>query len=79
MDIIYRDPLDEKNECNFLEENMLSCLKEKYLKDNVEERSCKNEHLLWFFTECPSWLKKYEDKSSLRKIFISQKQLELDN
>lgn len=34
------------NECNWLEKNFLSCLKEKSLKDEVPKRVCKVENVL---------------------------------
>lgn len=34
--------------------------------------------LLWFFLECPNRGETYENKEQLRKVFIEQKQLELN-
>lgn len=35
-----------RNECNWLETNMLNCLKEKSLKDDVPKRLCKVENVI---------------------------------
>jgi hypothetical protein len=80
--------LFEREECNWLENNLLTCLKEKSLKDNVPERKCNvenvkaknNNHskLLWFFLECPIRAEQYENKDSLRRIYLEEKAKELN-
>lgn len=36
------------NECNWLEKNFVSCLKEKSVKDELPKRACKVENVIGF-------------------------------
>ncbi|CAD8066871.1 unnamed protein product [Paramecium sonneborni] len=78
MEVKYRPPLNDVNECNWLEKNFISCLKEKSVKDDLPKRVCKVENILWFFLECPERSGPYEDTDQLRKIYIKQKLTDLN-
>ncbi|CAK75596.1 unnamed protein product (macronuclear) [Paramecium tetraurelia] len=87
MEVKYRPPLNDVNECNWLEKNFVSCLKEKSVKDDLPKRVCKVENvrindikikILWFFLECPERSGPYEDANQLRNIYIKQKLADLN-
>ncbi|EAS00261.2 hypothetical protein TTHERM_00218340 (macronuclear) [Tetrahymena thermophila SB210] len=73
MEVKYRGPSDDKLECEFLENNLLSCLREKSVQDNVAKMTCRPEFLVWFFLECPTKAAVYHDPKGLRNIFIQDK------
>ncbi|KAL4455090.1 hypothetical protein ABPG74_006472 [Tetrahymena malaccensis] len=73
MEVKYRGPSDDKLECEYLENNLLSCLREKSVQDNVAKMTCKPEFLVWFFLECPTKAAVYHDPKGLRNIFIQDK------
>ncbi|KAM3147061.1 hypothetical protein pb186bvf_000777 [Paramecium bursaria] len=78
MEVKYRPPLNNPDECDFLESNFLSCLREKSVKDDLPKRYCNVEQVLWFFLECPNRSDLYEQKDTLRQIYIKEKQKEIE-
>mmetsp|Transcript_76113 Transcript_76113/g.88490 ORF Transcript_76113/g.88490 Transcript_76113/m.88490 type:complete len:82 (+) Transcript_76113:35-280(+) len=74
MQVKYRPPSNDKDECAMLEKNFLTCLKEKAAKDEVPKLTCKVENILWFILECPTKYSNYEDPTKLRNIFRQVKE-----
>jgi len=73
MQVRSREPLNDKEECEYLETNFLRCVKEKAAKDQVPKMGCKVENILWFVLECPKRFSEYESDEGLRRIFKSAK------
>ena len=73
MDIRYQKPSNEKIECEFLQENFLTCLKEKSLKDEIPDRLCNMEYVLWYFLECPNKSQKFQESNFMRNFFLEEK------
>jgi hypothetical protein len=60
-DLLYTPPRQMIKECQFLEKNYLNCLLQKGLKDKTLNNECNLEQVLYFHTECPDYIKKYDD------------------
>ncbi len=43
MELRYQKPSNATKECEHLEENFVTCLKEKSIKDNIPDRLCNPE------------------------------------
>ena len=77
VDIFYKPPIQDPNECNNLEENYMNCLMQKALKDKVVTNKCVLDSVLWFHLECPKAAAKFDDpihfRAKWRKFLGQQK------
>mmetsp|Transcript_7476 Transcript_7476/g.6804 ORF Transcript_7476/g.6804 Transcript_7476/m.6804 type:complete len:94 (+) Transcript_7476:64-345(+) len=69
MNVLYAPPSNDEKECLYLEENWLTCLKEKSVRDDVPRMQCKPEYLMWFVLECPDKVNGYHKDDYLKRIF----------
>lgn len=54
-----------------LEQNYLTCLKEKSAKDAVETRKCNVEYILWYLVDCPTYVTKLRGKNMFNQRVLS--------
>lgn len=45
MNLRYTKPSNDNEECDFLQQNFLTCLKEKSLSDEIPDRLCNVEYV----------------------------------
>ena len=67
MDVFYKPPLQDPNECNNLEENYMNCLMQKALKDHVLTNKCVLDSVLWYHLECPKESSKFDDPIEFKR------------
>ena len=77
MDFFYKPPVERRDECDALEQNYMSCLMQKAVKDKVLTNKCNMDSILWFHLECPQRAATFDDdnvfKIKFRDMFAQQK------
>ena len=69
MDVFYKPPIQDHIECQALEQNYMSCMMQKALKDNTMGQRCKLDSILWFHLECPLYVEKFDNPNFMRRRF----------
>jgi len=73
MDITYKPPMDQEQECKMLEKNYVTCLHEKAKRDEGVPMHCNVERILWFNVDCPTRYQKFTTAEGFREVYQAWK------